>query len=361
MNDIPFVPGLALSRHLYEDHVRSILEAGFPGLDYAAALIGPGSDVLGYDTPQSRDHAWGPRMLLLLSERDYAAYTVHIDRALRLQLPQTILGYPIDMAWHAHPDGPPPGGEGVDHKVNIHSLQSFLAGLLGRDLAQPLTPIDWLLLPEQLLLSVTAGAVFYDGPGELTAFQERLRYYPHDIWLYLLAAQWRRIAQEEAFAGRCAQVGDELGSRIVASRLARDMVRLAFLQARRYAPYIKWTGTAFGELPLSQELGPLLANLLAAEDWTGRDAALVAALECVARQHNALGLTEPLPAVATRFHDRPFRVIHGEDFSNALRRRMHDPAVLRLPPHLGSLDQVVDSTDVLSYPTGARLFKAIYE
>ena len=32
-----------------------------------------------------------------------------------------------------------------------------------------------------------------------------------ELWLYRLACQWKRISQEEAFMGRCADVGDELG------------------------------------------------------------------------------------------------------------------------------------------------------
>jgi hypothetical protein len=29
----------------------------------------------------------------------------------------------------------------------------------------------------------------HDGPGDLTRAREALAYYPHDLWLYLLAAQ----------------------------------------------------------------------------------------------------------------------------------------------------------------------------
>lgn len=51
-----FIPGLQLSEAFYREAVRPILDAAFPGLVYAAALIGNGSDVLGYDTPRSTDH-----------------------------------------------------------------------------------------------------------------------------------------------------------------------------------------------------------------------------------------------------------------------------------------------------------------
>ena len=54
--DIPFIPGLELSRQFYFSAVQPILEADFPGLPHTAGLIGFGSDVIGCDTPTSRDH-----------------------------------------------------------------------------------------------------------------------------------------------------------------------------------------------------------------------------------------------------------------------------------------------------------------
>lgn len=54
-----------------------------------------------------------------------------------------------------------------------------------------------------------------------------------------------RLAQEEAFLGRCHELNDAIGERLVAARIVRDMVRLAFMMERRYIPYSKWLGTVF--------------------------------------------------------------------------------------------------------------------
>ncbi len=54
--DPPFVNGLRLSELFYTEAVKPILNARFPNLDYSAGLIGTGSEVLGFDTPQSMDH-----------------------------------------------------------------------------------------------------------------------------------------------------------------------------------------------------------------------------------------------------------------------------------------------------------------
>lgn len=120
---------------------------------------------------------------------------------------------------------------------------------------------DWLATPTQTLLEVVAGAVFHDDFG-LADVRSALAWYPDDVWRYVLACQWSRIAEEEAFVGRTAEVGDALGSSVVAARLVRDLMRLCLLMHRRYPPYSKWLGSAFASLPCASELTPLFARAL---------------------------------------------------------------------------------------------------
>src|SRR5688572_32549307 len=70
----PFMPGLTLSERFYRTAVEPILRIRFPGLRYAAARLGRGSDVMGFDTAQSRDHHWGPKTTLFLGEDDLARH-----------------------------------------------------------------------------------------------------------------------------------------------------------------------------------------------------------------------------------------------------------------------------------------------
>lgn len=94
------------------------------------------------------------------------------------------------------------------------TIEGFFRRALAHDPYQESTVLDWLAFPQQELLGIIAGEVFHDGLGELNALREKFGYYPRDVWLYLVACQWMKISQEEPFPGRCAEAGDELGSRI---------------------------------------------------------------------------------------------------------------------------------------------------
>jgi hypothetical protein len=199
--------------------------------------------------------------------------------------------------------------------------------------------------------------VFRDDTGQLGDIRRRLAWYPHEIRLWMIACQWQRISQEEAFVGRCAEAGDDLGSRVVAGRLVRDVMSMCFLQERRYAPYSKWFGTAFSRLDAASELGDPLRRALAAHDYPHREAALVAAYEALARRHNALGITAEVDPSARPYYGRPYRVLHSERFVSACLTRLAGTswAQRRLT---GGVDQFVDSTDVLSHGQASRALAA---
>ena len=338
--DGTFIPGLRLAGEFYAEAVRPLLDAAFPELRYAAALLGPGSEVLGFDTERSTDHDWGPRLLLFLNPNDSERHAVAITTMLTERLPGTFRGYPAAFPVTREPDGV------ARHRVQVTELGGWLTGRLGFDPRSGVTVRDWLAVPSQRLAEVTAGAVFHDGPGELSRARTRLEWYPRDVWRYVLSCQWLRIAQEEAFPGRCAEVGDELGSAVVTARLARDLMRLWLLMNRRYPPYSKWLGTAFSRVPGTAPLAASLAAALAATDWHHRERHLVQAYVTVAEAHNTLGLTEPLDPACRRYYDRPFQVPDAGRFAAALTETITDPVVRRLPP-IGGADQFMDSTDAL--------------
>lgn len=335
-----FLPGLDLARAYYEEVV-----AGIAGdLPHSAALLGYGSDVLGFDTERSTDHGWGPRLQIFTDEPGDVA------ERMDAELPSEFRGWPVRYGWDDRP---------VEHHVEVSTLGNWLDEQLGFDPRAGIAARDWLTTPQQLLLEVTRGAVFHDGLRELEPLRAALEWYPHDVWLWLLACQWRRIDQEEPFVGRTAEVGDELGSRWLAVRLAHDVMRLCFLLERRYAPYSKWFGTAFAQLEAAGDVGPALEAAVSASTFEEREQALVDAVEGVAERHNALGATKPVEPTVRLFHGRPFRVLGSARFVDACVKEVSDPW-LRSLPLVGSIDQFADSTDVLSGAAIARRLGTIY-
>ena len=367
MNAQTFVPGIELCGAFYREAVKPILEVAYPDLRYASALIGPGSEVLGLDTEMSTDHHWGPRVMLFLGDDELARYGDGIRETLSNGLPHTFRGY----STHFTPPDPNDNGTQllavidsglVNHRVETLSLRVFCRGYLGIEPDAQLTPVDWLTIPGQKLLAVTSGAVYRDDIGDLTRLREKLAEYPHDIWLYMLAAGWTRIGQEEHFMGRTGFVGDDLGSRIIAARLVHDLMNLCFLMERRYPPYSKWFGTAFARLDCAGRLTTLFHAVFDASNWREREEPLIRAYSVVAEMHNATGITEPLPTEATNFFGRPFRVVLGEKFADAIRKKIRDPEVQRIArtTAIGALEQFSTSTDVLSDTRVSRKMSAAY-
>lgn len=358
--DPPFIPGLALSEAFYREIVRPILAAAFPTLRYSAALIGSGSEVLGFDTPMSRDHHWGPRVMLFLGEDDHRAQREAIHKRLGERLPGSYRGYSThfptpDLTDNGGRRRVPSGGGPINHRVECLTIAGFCDEYLGLDVARDIDVFDWLTLPQQKLRSITGGGLFRDDVG-LGALRQRLGWYPRDVWLYLLASLWRRIGQEEHLVGRAASVDDRVGSWLIAARLARDLMRLAFLMERVYAPYPKWFGSAFEQLGVAKQLGPALERVMRARSWPRRERALRQAYTVVAQQHRALELTAALPVRTARFWDRPFYVIGGDVYADALTEAITDPALASLARTnpIGSLDVFSDSPD-LSIDAAQRL------
>ncbi|MHA2142937.1 MAG: DUF4037 domain-containing protein [Candidatus Thorarchaeota archaeon] len=359
---VEFIPGVTFAKQYYEEVVRDLIEDSFPNVPYSIGRMGQGSDVLGYDDTISTDHAWGTWLELFLSDSDFPTYSKRIYNLLGENLPPRFKSHSTN--WEIAPSGTWVEDSKttgfIHHAISINTIKSFFERHIGFNPHETPTPADWLVFSEQGLLEVTLGAVFHDGLNQLEAIRMKFDYYPEDVWKYLLSTQWARIAQEEHLLGRAGYIDDELGARIIASRLVRDVMRLCFLMEKKYAPYPKWFGTAFKELDSYTTLEPLLLETLEATDWKTRDKAFSVVLEQVAKLHNDLKITEVVDPNTRPFHGRPFTVIFAERFSTAIRKTISDEKVLELPKYLGSVDQFSDSTDLVAKTVLKQRIKNVY-
>lgn len=352
--------GIELARRLWADAVEPILSRRFPDLDVSAALLGYGSEVLGFDDEVSQDHHWGPRLLLFVREHALER-SDEIRGTLADELPLEVAGIATNFG--------PPTADGsrmplavergpVDHRVEVHGVAAFMRAEIGFDPLQPITVEDWLLTPTQQFLRVNAGEVFADGVGDLTAARDALRWYPHDVWLLAMAGEWRRVAQLEHLMGRAGSRGDELGSRLIGARLVEAVMRIGFLQARQYAPYPKWFGSAYVQLERSEQ--PSLEAALATSDWRERERVLCVGLRAAAIAHNELAVTPPVDPEPRAFHGRPFQVLAADRFVVALRAAIEDPHLRGIEHDAGAIDTVSSNVDVLTRPRLWRCMSSLY-
>ena len=358
-----FIKGMQLSEMFFNEVVKIIIETNFPDLQYAAGLIGTGSEVLGFDTERSTDHHWGPRVMLFLEEKDFDKKD-HISKIWSEQLPATFKGYSTHFS--------EPDDHGVqllieakevkliNHRVEIFTIKSFFYEYLRINPFAKITLFDWLTFSEQKLRTIQSGKIFYDQIG-LKEMLNKFEYYPHDIWLYLLASEWAKISEEEPFVGRCGDVDDELGSHIIAARLVQSLMRLCFLMEKEYVPYSKWFGTAFIRLKSAKKLTPLLHKVISSDNWKEREKYLSKAYECIAHMHNDLKITEPLKIKVTEFYDRPYLVINGGNFAREIKKQIKNKAILHIQSEIGSVNQITNSVALLENDELLQRMKNLYK
>jgi hypothetical protein len=229
--------------------------------------------------------------------------------------------------------------------VQVEDAGTFVASRTGLTAADSLSVADWLSLTGQSVLEVTAGPVFVDTAGELTRARERLAWYPDDLWVYVVAADWARLLEELPFIGRAADRGDDLGSRVIAARLVGVTMHLAHLLERRWPPYAKWVGSSLHRLPSANAAAKPLLRALEARDWPTREESLVQALRTLHQLQRGIGL----PAVddpVEHFWDRGYRTVR-EDVVSLLEESITDPAVRALPRGIGSVEQWSDNVALL--------------
>ena len=75
----------------------------------------------------------------------------------------------------------------VDPLIFFHTFEEYLDFYLGTHHPETLTDVEWLSLPEHHLLALTKAEFYVD----MLHCQERLeplRFYPENVWLYLVAS-----------------------------------------------------------------------------------------------------------------------------------------------------------------------------
>ena len=235
--------GIELSRRFFTEAGLPLLHRHFPDLvgRIAAGLVaggfesGCGSEIGGFDDEISRDHNWGPRFFLFLSDADKRERGEQVQRLLEAELPDTFAGFPLSATTLPK------------RKVYIVTPEENLRAVLGVD-GPADTDEDWIHLPEIRLFEYTSGAIFYEPVPLVAPLRGRFAYYPENVWYKRLSFAFFQL-QAAGNAARMARRGDAVACRFYVTCLLRNVMRVCFLLRRRYAPYHKWLFQAFQRLP----------------------------------------------------------------------------------------------------------------
>ncbi len=244
------VRGLDLARRFFEQEAKPAMEKHCPEVlkEAACGLAGQGSECFGYDDEYSRDHHWGPRVMVWLPDDYFATLDPVIWQRVSMVLPSHFEGYEVVSGLL--------GGAGLEPE----GISNFLMRAIGRkDL--PETFQDWLDIPEEDFAHVVNGEVWHDGKGEFTKMRDFINgYYPDEVWKRRIA-HWCRYASGMAlYAMKRAGLRQNTVFYFTAfGRTLKMTMELACMLNRTYFPYDKWLYTKFCELEnLAPEMLPLI-------------------------------------------------------------------------------------------------------
>jgi len=322
-----FIPSLELSRMLYEEEIKPIMEKRFHNLKYAAATFGMCSENLGLDDEVSMDHEWGPRVTILLSEQDETRCSADMMRVFQELLPTTFKGF--DMMWRKPGVDVHDTRETILYHVSVGNVVNTLKRY-GGITTLPLKEMDWLRISEQHLLEFTSGVVYRDDIGELTRARELLAYYPDNVLRFLLMSEWTAVADDWFPIGRVGSRKDQLGLHIQAAKVCQHLMRIAFMVSRKYFHYKKWFGTLFKRLTIAPTLEPILLELIEEQRWQKVEEKIGEAASILLQYQNKLGITPEITMKAEEDDGRRHHIKY--DF-----RQIVNPLAECIQPPLKSL------------------------
>ncbi len=254
--------GLELSRAFYESYGAPLLHEQFPEQEglVAVGLLGSGSECLGFDDEVSRDHDFEPGFCLLLPGEDVIdRRTAFLLERAYAKLPKAFMGFKRSAVV-------PVGG--ARHGV-LRTADFFTEKVGAPD--GILTMDQWLKLPQQALLEATAGEIFRDDLGEVTAIRTALSAMPEDVRRKRLAGHLLIMAQAGQYNYlRCLRHGEPAAGQLAVNEFVKSCIEVVFLLNKAYAPYYKWSFRALRRLPKLSLTAETLEYLLT----TGNDRSL---------------------------------------------------------------------------------------
>ncbi|MBQ6371981.1 MAG: DUF4037 domain-containing protein, partial [Oscillospiraceae bacterium] len=205
------------------------------------------------------DHDFDPGFCIFIPGED------KVSRKDAFRLERAYHDLPKEFMGLERPDQQPVGGA----RRGIIRTEDFLMEKTGTP-DGCLTLSQWMTVPEQLLLEVTNGELFFDSLRQLTEARSRLAFFPEDVMKKKLAGQLLLMGQSGQYTYlRCIRHGEKAAAQLAAVEFVRSSASVLFLLNRRYQPYYKWCFRAMRSLPRLSILAELLEYLLTTDNEDG--------------------------------------------------------------------------------------------
>ncbi|MBR2123465.1 MAG: DUF4037 domain-containing protein [Lachnospiraceae bacterium] len=251
--------GLELAEEYYLQYGKKLLdEERFEQIRpyTCCALIGSGSECLGYDDEISADHDLEPGFIIFIPGEET------VTRRDAFLLERAYAGLPKEFAGSKRTMLAPVGGQ----RHGVIRIPEFMQEKTGTE-DGILTDKIWLTIPEQSLLEVTGGRIFDDRYGEMTRIRQHLSYYPERIWKKKLAGHLLLMGQSGQYNyRRCIAHGETGAAQLAAYEFVQHTMAAVFILNRRYRPYYKWCFRAMRELEQLSLLAELMEYLITTDN-----------------------------------------------------------------------------------------------
>ncbi|MBT1160461.1 DUF4037 domain-containing protein [Bifidobacterium sp. SO1] len=259
----PRMSGLELARAYWQEVGKPMIAAKYPQYQgrIAAGLVGHGSECYGFDDAVSRDHDFGPRFCLWLTDEDYAEIGAQLQTDYDA-LPNEFMGYVrADVATTT----PRAARDGAGRRDGVFAIGDFFESVTGyRTAPAEDSPHEWLMLDEATLAAATNGKVFADPLGAFSATRQGFTFMPDDVRLSLISRRLGMMAQAGQYnVSRMLERDDGAAAWLAISEFVQAASSLVFLLngpvTVGYAPYYKWRFAALRRL--SQRMATRLPDV----------------------------------------------------------------------------------------------------
>lgn len=259
------VSGMELCRAYYETCGRAMIHERFPEYEsrIAVGLVGEGSDCFGFDDETSRDHDWGPRFLMWVSDQVYEEIGEELQAAYEA-LPQTFRGY----TYHSSRQG--------EGRRGAQTIRGFYGRLLGAEHLEGIYKameeenpglIPYRQMEDSALAAALNGCVFRDDEGIFSRIRSMLEeHYPERLRYLKLAEAAARFSQYGQYnSSRMLGRGDTLSCRMMLAEAAEEALKLVYHMEKQFPPHDKWLAEGIRRQGGYEQLLELLDTALKSE------------------------------------------------------------------------------------------------